>query len=82
MNVFVKVCMYTNAPVQQPFLFFVLFLQIDIFMNGHHVETFEEDLSFTSDATVLPDVPQIQDELKGPIAYCLTFPLASSVTCI
>lgn len=65
------------SPVLKPFFFLYpkKNVKIDIFMNGHHVETFEEDLSFTSDAIVLPDVLQTQDELKdlpnGPHTYRL-----------
>ncbi|KAJ6668721.1 hypothetical protein lerEdw1_012204 [Lerista edwardsae] len=65
------------SPVLKPFFFLYpkKNVKIDIFMNGHHVETFEEDFSFTSDAIVLPDVLQTQDELKdlpsGPHAYRL-----------
>ncbi|XP_053114086.1 uncharacterized protein LOC128328277 isoform X1 [Hemicordylus capensis] len=65
------------SPVLKPafFLYPKKNVKIDIFMNGHHVETFEEDLSFTSDAAVSPDVPQAQDDLKdlpsGPHAYRL-----------
>lgn len=39
-------------------------------MNEQHVETFQEDISFTSDLTVSHDEPQSQEEFKGTIV-CL-----------
>ncbi|XP_048366008.1 uncharacterized protein LOC125440300 isoform X2 [Sphaerodactylus townsendi] len=72
------------SPVLKPFFFLYpkKNVKINIFMNGQHVETFEEDLSFTSDTPVSPsdtpvspDVLQTQDDLKdlpsGPHAYRL-----------
>ncbi|XP_078250917.1 uncharacterized protein LOC110072797 isoform X1 [Pogona vitticeps] len=69
------------SPVLKPFFFLYpkknvkLFFQINIFMNGQHVETFEEDLSFTSDTAVSHDQLEIQEELKdlpnGPHTYRL-----------
>nr|XP_056711029.1 uncharacterized protein LOC130482339 [Euleptes europaea] len=65
------------SPVLKPFFFLYpkKNVKINIFMNGQHVETFEEDLSFTSDAPVSPDVLQTQEDLKdlpsGPHAYRL-----------
>nr|XP_023961995.1 uncharacterized protein LOC101931777 isoform X2 [Chrysemys picta bellii] len=50
-------------------------VKINIFLNGQHVETFQEDLTFTSDAVVSFDSPKTDDELKdlpcGPHTYCL-----------
>ncbi|XP_077156161.1 uncharacterized protein LOC143819020 [Paroedura picta] len=66
------------SPVLKPFFFLYpkKNVKIYIFMNGQHVETFEEDLSFTSDAPVSPaPVLQTEDEFKdlpsGPHAYRL-----------
>ncbi|XP_062991657.1 uncharacterized protein LOC134404725 isoform X1 [Elgaria multicarinata webbii] len=65
------------SPVLKPFFFFYpkKNVKIDIFMNGQHVETFEDDLSFTSDAAVSQDDSQNQEELKdlpsGPHSYRL-----------
>nr|XP_008110152.1 PREDICTED: uncharacterized protein LOC103279026 isoform X1 [Anolis carolinensis] len=65
------------SPVLKPFFFLYpkKNIKIDIFMNGHHVETFEEDLSFTSDAPISPEEQKIQEDMKdlpsGPHAYRL-----------
>ncbi|XP_054846474.1 uncharacterized protein LOC129337040 isoform X2 [Eublepharis macularius] len=65
------------SPVLKPFFFLYpkKNVKINIFMNGQHVETFEEDPSFTSDAPVSPDMLQTQDDLKdlpsGPHTYRL-----------
>ncbi|XP_015265547.1 PREDICTED: uncharacterized protein LOC107109440 [Gekko japonicus] len=65
------------SPVLKPFFFLYpkKNVKINIFMNGEHVETFEEDLSFTSDAPISPEVLQTQGDLKdlpsGPHAYRL-----------
>ncbi|XP_075786210.1 uncharacterized protein LOC102455426 isoform X1 [Pelodiscus sinensis] len=49
-------------------------VKINIFLNGQHVETFQEDLTFTSDEIVSVDSPK-NDELKdlpcGPHTYRL-----------
>lgn len=42
-----------------------IFFQINLFLNGQHVETFEEDLTFTSDEVITFDPPKISSELKG-----------------
>lgn len=39
-------------------------------MNGQHVETFEDDLSFTSDTAVSHDQLETQEELQGTTVYC------------
>ncbi|XP_010135843.1 PREDICTED: uncharacterized protein LOC104494676, partial [Buceros rhinoceros silvestris] len=48
---------------------------INLFLNGQHVETFEEDLTFTSDEVITFDPPKISSELKdlpsGPHTYRL-----------
>lgn len=43
--------------------------QINLFLNGQHVETFEEDLTFTSDEVVSFDPPKISSELKGMFIF-------------
>lgn len=42
-----------------------IFFQVDIFMNGQHVETFEEDFSLASDVMVSPEELHSHNELKG-----------------
>ncbi|XP_061440494.1 uncharacterized protein LOC133364236 [Rhineura floridana] len=65
------------SPVLKPFFFLYpkQNVKIDIFMNGQHVEIFEEDLSFTSDAAISHDETPSQEELKdlpsGPHVYRL-----------
>nr|XP_028601015.1 uncharacterized protein LOC114604738 [Podarcis muralis] len=65
------------SPVLKPFFFLYpkKNVKIDIFINGLHVETYEEDLSFTSDAAISHDEPMTQEELKdlpsGPHVYRL-----------
>ncbi|XP_030347135.1 uncharacterized protein LOC115610186 isoform X3 [Strigops habroptila] len=65
------------SPVLKPFFFYYpkSNVQINLFLNGQHVETFEEDLTFTSDEVVLFDPPEISSELKdlpsGPHTYRL-----------
>ncbi|PKU47431.1 hypothetical protein llap_2254 [Limosa lapponica baueri] len=56
-----------RSPVLKPFFFYYpkSNVQINLFLNGQHVETFEEDLTFTSDEVVLSDPPKISSELKG-----------------
>ncbi|RMC13872.1 hypothetical protein DUI87_08955 [Hirundo rustica rustica] len=48
---------------------------INLFLNGQHVEVFEEDLTFTSDEVASLDVPKISSEMKdlpsGPHTYRL-----------
>lgn len=46
-----------------------IFFQINLFLNGQHVETFEEDLTFTSDEVVSFDPPEISSELKGMFIF-------------
>ncbi|XP_074679073.1 uncharacterized protein LOC141922892 isoform X2 [Strix aluco] len=65
------------SPVLKPFFFYYpkSNVQINLFLNGQHVETFEEDLTFTSDEVVSSDPPKISSELKdlpsGPHTYRL-----------
>ncbi|KAM9193408.1 uncharacterized protein V3H86_002946 isoform 1-T1 [Mergus octosetaceus] len=65
------------SPVLKPFFFHYpkSDVQISLFLNGQHVETFEEDLTFTSDEPVPYDPPKIDSELKdlpsGPHTYRL-----------
>ncbi|XP_064305901.1 uncharacterized protein LOC135313095 isoform X2 [Phalacrocorax carbo] len=65
------------SPVLKPFFFYYpkSNVQISLFLNGQHVETFEEDLTFTSDEAVSFDPPKISSELKdlpsGPHTYRL-----------
>ncbi|XP_067407956.1 uncharacterized protein [Emydura macquarii macquarii] len=65
------------SPVLKPFFFLYpkRNVKINIFLNGQHVETFEEDLTFTSDEVVSLDSPKTEDELKdlpcGPHTYRL-----------
>ncbi|XP_043401802.1 uncharacterized protein LOC102944868 isoform X1 [Chelonia mydas] len=65
------------SPVLKPFFFLYpkRNVKINIFLNGQHVETFQEDLTFTSDAVVSLDSPKTDDELKdlpcGPHTYRL-----------
>ncbi|XP_009281633.1 PREDICTED: uncharacterized protein LOC103902324 [Aptenodytes forsteri] len=65
------------SPVLKPFFFYYpkSNVQISLFLNGQHVETFEEDLTFTSDEVVSFDPPKISSELKdlpsGPHTYRL-----------
>ncbi|XP_058048098.1 uncharacterized protein LOC131202788 isoform X2 [Ahaetulla prasina] len=65
------------SPVLKTFFFFYpkKYIKINIFMNGQHVETFQEDISFTSDLTASHDEPQSQEDFKdlpsGPHAYRL-----------
>lgn len=49
----------------------MFFLQINLFLNGQHVEIFEEDLTFTSDDVVSLDLPKISSELKGMFIFVL-----------
>lgn len=49
----------------------VFFVQINLFLNGQHVEIFEEDLTFTSDEVVSFDLPKISSELKGMFIFVL-----------
>lgn len=49
----------------------VFFLQINLFLNGQHVEIFEEDLTFSSDEVVSLDLPKISSELKGVFIFVL-----------
>nr|XP_033797059.1 uncharacterized protein LOC117359047 [Geotrypetes seraphini] len=50
-------------------------VKIDIFINGQHVETFEDDPNFTTDAACSPDLTVTKEELKdlpnGQNAYRL-----------
>ncbi|XP_044536292.1 uncharacterized protein LOC123251170 [Gracilinanus agilis] len=59
--------------------FFFLYPQrnvkIDIYINGQHVETFQEDFTFTTDDFVSPDVPAKDDELKDLPHGSLTYRL-------
>lgn len=48
---------------------YVFFVQINLFLNGQHVEIFEEDLTFTSDEVVSLDQPKISSELKGMFIF-------------
>ncbi|XP_050801455.1 uncharacterized protein LOC127047382 [Gopherus flavomarginatus] len=65
------------SPVLKPFFFLYpkRNVKINIFLNGQHVETFQEDLTFTSDAVVSLDSPKTDDELRdlpcGPHTYRL-----------
>uniref|UniRef100_A0A2D4N481 Uncharacterized protein n=3 Tax=Micrurus spixii TaxID=129469 RepID=A0A2D4N481_9SAUR len=65
------------TPVLKPFFFLYpkKYIKINIFMNGQHVETFQEDISFTSDLTASHDEPQSQEDFKdlpsGPHVYRL-----------
>ncbi|XP_040526589.1 uncharacterized protein LOC100857197 isoform X1 [Gallus gallus] len=54
------------SPVLKPFFFRYpkSNVQINLFLNGQYVETFEEDLTFTSDEAVSFDPPRINSELK------------------
>ncbi|KAJ7419520.1 hypothetical protein WISP_53406 [Willisornis vidua] len=66
-----------RSPVLKPFFFCYpkSNVQINLFLNGQHVEIFEEDLTFTSDEVVSFDPPKISSELKdlpsGPHTYRL-----------
>ncbi|XP_068961690.1 uncharacterized protein [Petaurus breviceps papuanus] len=59
--------------------FFFLYPQrnvkIDIYINGQHVETFQEDFTFTTDEFVSPEVPEKDDELKDLPHGSLTYRL-------
>ncbi|KAM6072273.1 uncharacterized protein LJ206_010464 isoform 2-T2 [Theristicus caerulescens] len=65
------------SPVLKPFFFYYpkSNVEISLFLNGQHVETLEEDLTFTSDEVVSFDPPKISSELKdlpsGPHTYRL-----------
>uniref|UniRef100_A0A8C8RUK7 Uncharacterized protein n=1 Tax=Pelusios castaneus TaxID=367368 RepID=A0A8C8RUK7_9SAUR len=65
------------SPVLKPFFFLYpkRNVKINVFLNGQHVETCAEDLSFTSDIVVSLDPPKTEDELKdlpcGPHTYRL-----------
>ncbi|XP_064004762.1 uncharacterized protein LOC135178116 isoform X3 [Pogoniulus pusillus] len=65
------------SPVLRPFFFYYpkSNVQINLFLNGQHVERFEEDLTFTADKVVSCDPPKISSELKdlpsGPHTYRL-----------
>ncbi|KAI1238418.1 hypothetical protein IHE44_0013147 [Lamprotornis superbus] len=65
------------SPVLKPFFFCYpkSNVQINLFLNGQHVEIFEDDLVFTSDEVVSFDLPKISSELKdlpsGPHTYRL-----------
>ncbi|XP_062493445.1 uncharacterized protein LOC134173465 isoform X3 [Pezoporus occidentalis] len=65
------------SPVLKPFFFYYpkSNVQVSLFLNGQHVETFEEDITFTSDEVVSFDPPEISTELKdlpsGPHTYRL-----------
>ncbi|XP_026531630.1 uncharacterized protein LOC113417444 [Notechis scutatus] len=65
------------TPVFKPFFFLYpkKYIKINIFMNGQHVETFQEDISFTSDLTASHDEPQSEEDFKdlpsGPHVYRL-----------
>ncbi|XP_037353657.1 uncharacterized protein LOC119234757 [Talpa occidentalis] len=65
------------SPVLKPF--FILYpkkkVKIDIHMNGEHVETFHEDLTFTADTLASPVLPKIEDDLKDLPAGSLTYRL-------
>ncbi|XP_015716438.1 uncharacterized protein LOC107313042 isoform X2 [Coturnix japonica] len=54
------------SPVLKPFFFHYpkSNVQIKLFLNGQYVETFEEDLTFTSDEAVSFDPSKINSELK------------------
>lgn len=49
----------------------MFFVQINLFLNGQHVEIFEEDLTFTSDEVVSFDLPKMSSELKGIFIFVL-----------
>lgn len=59
------------SPVLKPFFFYYPKnnVQISLYLNGQHVETFEEDLAFTSDEVVSFDPPKISSELKGMFIF-------------
>lgn len=66
---------------------YVFFLQINLFLNGQHVEIFEEDLTFTSDDVVSLDLPsaKISSELKGMFIFVLvnaSFAILALVNCV
>ncbi|XP_074087673.1 uncharacterized protein LOC141519187 [Macrotis lagotis] len=50
-------------------------VKIDIHINGQHVETFQEDVTFTTDEFVSSDVPTRDDELKDLPHGSLTYRL-------
>ncbi|XP_074922845.1 uncharacterized protein LOC116824066 [Chelonoidis abingdonii] len=66
-----------GSPVLKPFFFLYpkRNVKINIFLNGQHVEIFQEDLTFTSDAVVSLESPKTDDELRdlpcGPHTYRL-----------
>lgn len=65
----------------------MFFLQINLFLNGQHVEIFEEDLTFTSDDVVSLDLPsaKITSELKGMFIFVLvnaSFAILALVNCV
>lgn len=49
----------------------MFFVQINLFLNGQHVEIFEDDLMFTSDEAVSFRLPKISSELKGRFIFVL-----------
>ncbi|XP_069487413.1 uncharacterized protein [Ambystoma mexicanum] len=65
------------SPVLKPFFFLhpKKNIKIDIFMNGEHIETFQEDETFTTDADVAEKEHLEEDGLKdlpsGPFTYRL-----------
>ncbi|XP_036280004.1 uncharacterized protein LOC118711147 isoform X2 [Pipistrellus kuhlii] len=55
------------SPVLKPFFFLYpkKKVKIDIHLiNGEHIETFHEDLTFTQDTLASPNLPNIADDLK------------------
>lgn len=49
----------------------MFFVQINLFLNGQHVEILEDDLMFTSDEVVSFGLPKISSELKGMFIFIL-----------
>ncbi|OXB55108.1 hypothetical protein ASZ78_015611, partial [Callipepla squamata] len=54
------------SPVLKPFFFYYpkSNVQISLYLNGQYVETYEEDLTFTSDEPVSFDPPKTDSELR------------------
>lgn len=66
------------SPVLKPFFFLYpkKKVKIDIHLiNGEHIETFHEDLTFTQDTLASPNLPKIADDLKDLPSGSLTYRL-------
>ncbi|EPQ04121.1 hypothetical protein D623_10031309 [Myotis brandtii] len=66
------------SPVLKPFFFLYpkKKVKIDIHLvNGEHIETFHEDLTFAQDTLASPSLPKIADDLKDLPSGSLTYRL-------